>query len=149
MWNIQHSLPLDMALRQATSQTAANVLPSNSSWRNNKKKENTVLKTQNEEFQVAWFYSLQEMYLLLYYSQSKKIFLTLPLPYQWSVQTLGFLRPISFVVCLHRGGNQSHASCSAAGPPQISCPWGKMQDAAAACRHPTKLETCWSQWCTK
>lgn len=37
----------------------------------------------------------------------------------WSFQAPGFSRPVSFLVCLCRGGNHSQTSCSAAGAPQI------------------------------
>lgn len=48
------------------------------------------------------------------------------MPCHWSFQALGLSRPVSFLVCLCRGGNQSHTSCSAAGAPQTPSPGGKM-----------------------
>lgn len=49
-----------------------------------------------------------------------------------SFQATGFSQPVSFLVCLCRGGNCSHTSCSAAGSPQIPSRKGKMHSSVRA-----------------
>lgn len=63
-----------------------------------------------------------------------------------SLQPLCHLRPISILVFLHRGGNQRHTSCSAAGPPQISSPRGEMQTSSIQYRLYTYISSWWSSF---
>lgn len=64
----------------------------------------------------------------------------------WSLQASGFWWPVSCLVCLCRGGNHSHTSCSVASAPQIPSRWGEMHSSVTQACKPAaswSLLTCW------
>lgn len=85
-----------------------------------KKNERTHLKMQNDHEHELISFCVKSHSVLL---PSKQMW---QMPCHWFFQALGLSRPVSFLVCLRRGGNQSHTSCSAAGAPQTPSPGGKM-----------------------